>query len=95
MGSRFYHVSAVAMILQKKLGRRLGMGIRASALLSKNVVAEPLQQIVERLPEDIGKKTISSWIGALQCREVKWKVFTSADRSFAFHFTGQSCIRKQ
>ena len=43
------------MILQKKLGFKLGLGIRASTHLSKNVFTEPLQKIAESLPEDIGK----------------------------------------
>ena len=76
------------MILQKKFGLKLGLGIRASAHLPKNVFAEPLQKIVESLPEDLGKLAINSWVGALQCKEVKWKVFTSTDRNLDIPFRG-------
>ena len=93
-GSRFYHVSAVSMILQNKLGHRLGLGIRASVHLPSTVFAEPLQQIVENLSEDLGKLACNSWIGALQCREVKWKVFSSSDRNIDIPFRGPKLYKE-
>ena len=82
------------MILQKKLGFKLGLGIRASVHLPKTVFAEPLRKIVESLPEDLGKLAINSWIGALQCREVKWKVFTSSDRHLDLPFGGPKLYKE-
>ncbi len=68
-GSRLYHVSAVSMMLQKKLGFQLGFGIAARAHLPCAVFAEPLQRIVENHPEDPGELAVNSWVGALQCRD--------------------------
>ncbi len=76
------------MILQKKLGFKIGLGIRSSAHLPCSVLAEPLQKIVENLPEDLVKLAINSCIGALQCKEVKWKVFSSSDRHLDIPFRG-------
>ena len=56
----------------------LGLGIRASGRLSPEVFRAPLDQIEAALPEHLRKLAVNSWLGALQCSETRWRVFTGS-----------------
>ena len=94
-GSRFYHVSAVELLLRS--GRAtyadLGLGLRASAHLSPEVFRAPLDQIEQALPEHLRKLAVNSWLGALQCSETRWRVFTGS-RDLEVPFTGRVLTRE-
>ena len=94
-GPRFYHVRAVAMLLKTRRisVRDLGVGIRASARLSRETFREPLDTIERTLPEHLRKLGINSWLGALQCEEIRWKVF-SGSRDLIPPFAGRVLSRK-
>ena len=71
----------------------LGLGLRASAHLGRETFREPLDAIEEALPEHLRKLGINSWLGALQCEEVRWRVF-SGSRDLVVPFAGRVLTRE-
>ena len=53
---------------------------------------EPLDAIEQALHPDLRKKGINSWLGALMCGEVKWRVY-SGSRDLAVPFAGRVMTR--
>ena len=78
-GERFYHVSAVDFLVKTRRisVKDLGVGIRASARLSRETFREPLDAIEAKLPEHLRKLGVNSWLGSLMCDGVRWRVFSA------------------
>jgi hypothetical protein len=94
-GERFYAQCAVALLVKT---RRisiadLGVGIRGSVHLARETFREPLDAIENALPEHLRKLGINSWLGALQCAELRWKVI-SGSRDLLLPFRGRVLTRE-
>ena len=77
-GPRYYHVSAVLLMLSHGICAvsDLGLGFRCTGRYPPNLFEVPLDAIAAALPEHLGKAAVNEWVGSIQIEPYRYVVHT-------------------